>query len=211
MFQVFYLDVAKVDLSCCICCNDNIRMLQAYVSKCFRCFKCMFQVFHLDVTYVAMALPACFKRIFQVFHMFHIYIASVSSGYCICCYTYTRMFQAFCLFQTHVANVLSGCFKNRSGCYMRRWLVDSGRLLLLLGRNCGSTHVNFPRAGVGWAWGCGRWRWARCEVEYWGRDAKAVFPVLSRMQDAGVGAASGRDIPSKCPDARPPVLNNVNI
>jgi hypothetical protein len=33
MFQVFRLDVAKVDLRCCICCNDNIRMLQAYVSS----------------------------------------------------------------------------------------------------------------------------------------------------------------------------------
>jgi hypothetical protein len=27
MFQVFHLDIAKVDLGCCICCNDNIRML----------------------------------------------------------------------------------------------------------------------------------------------------------------------------------------
>jgi hypothetical protein len=27
VFQVFYLDVTKVDLRCCICCNDNIRML----------------------------------------------------------------------------------------------------------------------------------------------------------------------------------------
>jgi hypothetical protein len=73
MFQVFYLDVAKVDLRCCICCNDNIRMLQVYVLNVSGVFKHMFQVFRLDVAYVAMALPACFKR------MFHIYIASVSS------------------------------------------------------------------------------------------------------------------------------------
>jgi len=33
--QMFHLDVAKVDLGCCICCNDNIRMLQ---SVCFECF-----------------------------------------------------------------------------------------------------------------------------------------------------------------------------
>jgi hypothetical protein len=42
MFQVLRLDVAKVDLGCCICCIDNIRMLQAYVLSvsdvCFKCF-----------------------------------------------------------------------------------------------------------------------------------------------------------------------------
>jgi hypothetical protein len=52
MFQVFDLNVAKVDLGCCICCNDNIRMLQAYVFECFSCFKSMFQVFHHDVVEV---------------------------------------------------------------------------------------------------------------------------------------------------------------
>jgi hypothetical protein len=121
MFQVFHLDVAKVNLRCCMCCNENIRMLQAYASSVFRR---MFQVFHLDVAYVAIALPACFnKRVFQVFHTFHTYVVSVSSrccksrsGCCICCYAYTRMFQVFYLFQTYVTNVSSGCFKSRSKC-----------------------------------------------------------------------------------------------
>jgi hypothetical protein len=36
----------------------------------------MFQVFHLDVAYVTMALYACFKRMFQVFHMFQTHVAS---------------------------------------------------------------------------------------------------------------------------------------
>jgi len=67
---VFHPDVAKVDLECCICCNDNIRMLQAYVSSVFRCFKYMFQVFHMDVAYVAMAIHICFKHMFRVFQMF---------------------------------------------------------------------------------------------------------------------------------------------
>jgi flagella basal body P-ring formation protein FlgA len=45
MFQVVHLDVAKVDLRCFICCNDNIRMFQAYVQSVLVVFKRMFQVF----------------------------------------------------------------------------------------------------------------------------------------------------------------------
>ena len=96
MFQVFHLDVAKVDMGCRLCYNDNIRMLQAYVSSVLGIFRRMFQVFHLDVAYVVMALPACCKRVFQVFHT---YVISVLFGCCksrsrccICCYDYTRMF-----------------------------------------------------------------------------------------------------------------------
>jgi hypothetical protein len=55
-------------------------MLQAYVSNVTGVFRRMFQVFHLDVAYVATALPACFKCVFQIFHMFHSYVVSVSSG-----------------------------------------------------------------------------------------------------------------------------------
>jgi hypothetical protein len=62
VFQVFHLDVVKVDLGCCICCNDNICMLQVYISSVISdvsnvCFKDVY----LDVAYVAMTLPACFK------------------------------------------------------------------------------------------------------------------------------------------------------
>ena len=78
MFQVFHLNVVKVYLRCYICCNGNIRILQAYVLiisdiyfKCFiwmfqkliwrctRCngYTCMFQVF----LYV-------FRRMLQIFY-----------------------------------------------------------------------------------------------------------------------------------------------
>jgi hypothetical protein len=53
------------------------RMLQAYVSIIFRCFKGTLQVFRMDVVkvdrdvaYVAMAIHACCKSIFQMFHLF---------------------------------------------------------------------------------------------------------------------------------------------
>jgi hypothetical protein len=46
MFQVFHLNVAKVNIGCCICCNGNMRMLQANVSSvsdvCLKCFIWMF-------------------------------------------------------------------------------------------------------------------------------------------------------------------------
>ena len=47
MLQMFYLDIVKVHLDIAYTC-----MLQAYVFSVFRCFICMFQVFHLDVAYV---------------------------------------------------------------------------------------------------------------------------------------------------------------
>ena len=60
-----HMDVAKVDIECFICCNDNIRMFQAYVQSISvvsdTCFKC----FHLDVAYIAMAAHACFKYLFS--------------------------------------------------------------------------------------------------------------------------------------------------
>jgi hypothetical protein len=59
LFQVFHLDVAKVDLDV------------AYVFECFRCFRLLFKVFHLDVEKVdvdvAMTKYACCKPMFQVF------------------------------------------------------------------------------------------------------------------------------------------------
>jgi hypothetical protein len=66
MFQVSHLDFVKVDLRCCICCNQYMHV----ASLCFKCFRYMFQVFYLDVAYVAMVLYVCSKRMFQVFQMF---------------------------------------------------------------------------------------------------------------------------------------------
>jgi hypothetical protein len=75
---VFYLDVAYV-------CYGSIRMFQA----CFRCFRLMLQVFHLDVAkvdldvaYVAMAT-----------HMFQANISSVSSVLDVYCKYFILMFQ----------------------------------------------------------------------------------------------------------------------
>jgi hypothetical protein len=69
MFQVFYLNVAKVDLGCCICCNGNIRKLQAYVSI------------------ISCVLDICFKCFILMFRKL--------IRCCTCCKGYTRMFQAF--------------------------------------------------------------------------------------------------------------------
>ena len=61
-------------------------MLEAYV---FKCFRRVFQVFHLDVAYVAMWLYMHVLSIcFQVFHMFQTDVTIVSYGY-------TRMFQVY--------------------------------------------------------------------------------------------------------------------
>jgi len=54
MLHVFHLDVAKVDpvLHCC-----NLYTCVASVCfKYFSCFKCIWQVFYLDVAYVAVAI-----------------------------------------------------------------------------------------------------------------------------------------------------------
>jgi hypothetical protein len=68
MFQVFYLDVAKVNLGCCICCNDNIRMLQAYVSSVLcvsdvylKCFIWMLHTLLWLYTYVSSVSDLCCK------------------------------------------------------------------------------------------------------------------------------------------------------
>jgi hypothetical protein len=68
MFQVFHLNVTKVNLGCCICCNGNIRMLQTSVLSvsgvsdiCFKCFKSYSGVKHVANSYTYM---------FQVFYLF---------------------------------------------------------------------------------------------------------------------------------------------
>jgi hypothetical protein len=57
MFQVFDMYVTKVNLKCC---NDNIRMLLAYIFKCFRCFRYTFQVFYLDVAKIDLSVAYTF-------------------------------------------------------------------------------------------------------------------------------------------------------
>jgi hypothetical protein len=49
---------------------DIFRHVSSLWFKCFRCFRRIFQMFHLDVAYITMAIHACFKRVFQMFQMF---------------------------------------------------------------------------------------------------------------------------------------------
>jgi hypothetical protein len=66
MFQVFYLDITKVDMDV------------TYVTRTtYACCKPMFKMFH---TYVANVSSGCFKS---------------RCWCCTCCNGYTRMFQAF--------------------------------------------------------------------------------------------------------------------
>jgi hypothetical protein len=98
MFHVFHLDVAKVDMECFVCFNDNIQMFQAYVQSVYVvsdvCFKC----FYLNVAYVVVAAHACFKYLFScVLDDLNLCCKS-GSGCCICCYGYIHMFKIFYLF-----------------------------------------------------------------------------------------------------------------
>jgi hypothetical protein len=52
------------------------------------CFRSCFQVFHLYVVYVAIAIYICCKYIFQVFQLFHTYLSRVSSV-CFKCFILT--------------------------------------------------------------------------------------------------------------------------
>jgi hypothetical protein len=82
--------------------------------KCFRCFRGMLQVFHinvakvdLDVAHVAIAIHVCCKSLFNMFHLFQTYVATVLSG---CCKSRFR-----CCIYKHVASVYFKCFM----CFIR--------------------------------------------------------------------------------------------
>jgi hypothetical protein len=110
------MDVAKVNLRCYICCNNNIRMLQAYIFKCFRYFRRKFQTFYLGVAYTCMLQAyifkcfRCFRHKFQVFYldvakvdlgvaytcMLQEYVSSVSDVSYVCCKCFIWMFHMFC-------------------------------------------------------------------------------------------------------------------
>jgi hypothetical protein len=119
---MFLLDVAKVDPGYCICCNDNIRMLQGYVSSivgvsdvCFKCFIWMLHILLWLYTYVCSVCFKYFRLMLQVFYLNVAevdldvaYVAKVIHEYFKC------MFQIFHLFQIHVASVSFAYFKRRS-------------------------------------------------------------------------------------------------
>jgi hypothetical protein len=48
MFQVFHLNVTKVDLNVAYVCKGDTRTLK-YMFQMFICFRRMLQVFHMDV------------------------------------------------------------------------------------------------------------------------------------------------------------------
>jgi hypothetical protein len=135
MFQVFHLDVAKVDLRCCICCNDNICMLQVYV---FKCFRCIFQVFHLDVAYTCMLqgyVYKCFRCLIRMLQVFHLDVAYVLQWLHTCFQVFQTYLQVFQLFRTYVASISFGCCKSRSrAAHVAVGPIYCSRLLQLLGR-----------------------------------------------------------------------------
>ena len=83
MLQVFYLDVAKVDLYVAYTC-----MLQVYVSSVsgvsYVCCKCFIWILHMFCNgyHAIHVFSWCFRRILQVFQLFWTYVASISSRCC---------------------------------------------------------------------------------------------------------------------------------
>jgi hypothetical protein len=97
-------------------------------SLCFSCFRRMFQVFHLDVAYVVMAIHACSSVCFKYFRCFQIYVASVSSGRCkvdldvayitlVNTHVLRACFKCFIYFRTYVINVYLNVAYVTSVCY----------------------------------------------------------------------------------------------
>jgi hypothetical protein len=74
-------NVCCVLSGCCICCICYTRMLQVYVSNVLFVFRCMLQVFYLDVAYVV--VPIHIKRMFQIFYLFQMYVVT-NVLYCKC-------------------------------------------------------------------------------------------------------------------------------
>ena len=62
--KYFHLDVAKVDLDITYVCNG----FQVFLGIFFKCFRRMFQVFHLCSLYVATVASGCFKSRSGVAH-----------------------------------------------------------------------------------------------------------------------------------------------
>jgi hypothetical protein len=72
---VFNKDVAKVDRDIAHVAMGYICMFQVYCSRCFICFICMLQVFHLDVA----KLDQDVVYICKYLRCFYTYVGSVSS------------------------------------------------------------------------------------------------------------------------------------
>jgi hypothetical protein len=90
VFQVFYLDVVKIDLDVAFVAMATHMYVASVCSKCFICFGYMLKLFHLGVakvdgcciccnSYVASVCSKCFRHMLQLFNMS---VAKVWS----CCY-----------------------------------------------------------------------------------------------------------------------------
>jgi hypothetical protein len=83
-------------------CNDNIHMLQAYVSKCFRYFRHMFQVFYIDVAKVS--IDVAYTCMLQEYFSS---VSGVSYIHCNCFKCFRCFIHMLQVFQTYVSSVFS--------------------------------------------------------------------------------------------------------
>jgi hypothetical protein len=120
MLQVFYLDIAKVNLEVAYVCNGYTRVSR--VSGVYKCFRCMLQVFQLFRTHVASVSSGCCKSTSGVVH-----VAMVP----ICC--------------SHLLQLLGRC----RGSYCRRLRPPDASAMCIHRRGMVTrTHVVFPHAGA---------------------------------------------------------------
>jgi hypothetical protein len=93
--SVWRCGCCKSRLGCCICYNDCTRMLQAsipnvlsFLHVCCKCFRCMFQVFHIFF-YVLQMLHLYVSKVYQdvahVAMVFELYVPNVLSVLDVCC------------------------------------------------------------------------------------------------------------------------------
>ena len=94
MLLLFYMDFAKVDQECCICCKcfrGMLQVFQRFVQNISSILDVCCKRSDLDVAYVS---HICSNNMFQMFQLFQSYVvvsvfmlqvASALSGCCICC------------------------------------------------------------------------------------------------------------------------------
>jgi hypothetical protein len=183
-------------------------MLQVLLQV-FQMFKCMFQVFHLDVAYVSMHVYfkrmffylRCFRLMLQVFHLnvakVDLDIAYVAMATHTC---FKRMFKC-CV----CCSVSFGCFKNSSRgstcCNGAggRWAAASRSCLLVplqLGVPCGSPchHGSSRRLLVLLLCACRRVKWSKLGWSPWHAWVWASEPLVARLFRAGTHDKAGAGV-----------------
>jgi hypothetical protein len=134
-------------------------MLQAYIFKCFSYFRCMFQVFHLNVAKVDMDVAyTC---------MLQKYVSSVS---CVCCKCFIWMLHVFYNSYTHVLQVFLGVCKCFScfGCMLQVFYLNVAKVNLVLhmqrDRPVATVGASCICVGSGGGWRQGHRRSRVCET-----------------------------------------------